>query len=283
MRHWGILCAALAVASIPACAQQVEGRFERTLNVSGAVDLDVVTDSGGIVVKQGQAASVQVRATLKSQRNISRADAERRIRALEADPPVQQSGNVVRIGHVRDKDLLRGISMRLEILTPAETKLRARADSGGITVAGIGGPLDCQTDSGGIEASDIGSDVHATADSGGIRIANVRGKVVARADSGGIQAMSIGGAVDVSTDSGGVKISQSSPGPIRVRADSGGADVKLAPGSGYDVTAVSGSGRISVPEMTVRGSFSRGRAEGKVRGGGPLVDVQVDSGHVTIE
>jgi hypothetical protein len=268
-----------------AVAQQPEGQFERTLNVSGPVELDATTDSGGISVKPGPAGSVQIRATLKGQRggNWNMDDVARRIRELEANPPVEQTGNRIRVGHVREPDILRGVSMRLEILTPPQTTLHATADSGGIRVEGISGPVDCETDSGGIHATGINGDVKASVDSGGVHVANVRGSVWARADSGGIEASDVSGAVDAETDSGGIRISQSTPAPIRAHADSGGATVKLAPSGGYDVVLASGSGRVVAPEMTVRGTFSRQRVEGKVRGGGPLVDVKVDSGNVDVQ
>jgi hypothetical protein len=271
--------AALALAA----ADQVTGQFERTLRVSGPVELDVMTDSGGIHVRQGGSGAVSVTAILKSQRHTDWAAAERRIRALEANPPIEQSGNVIRIGRVRDPDLLRGISMRLEIVTPEATRLKATADSGGVHVAGIHGPIECQTDSGGIEATNIGADVRASVDSGGIRLSDIRGSVTATADSGGIQAFNVAGAVEAQTDSGGIRVSQTVAAPIRVRADSGGANIKLAPNGGYDVDAGSDSGRVAVPEMTVRGTFSKRHVQGKVRGGGPLVDVKVDSGQVVIE
>ena len=38
---------------------------------------------------------------------------EARIRELERNPPVEKNGNQVRIGYVRDRDLLKGVSMRL--------------------------------------------------------------------------------------------------------------------------------------------------------------------------
>ena len=44
-----------------------EGKFERTLSVAGALDLDVQTDSGGIVVTAGAAGTIQVRGILKAQ------------------------------------------------------------------------------------------------------------------------------------------------------------------------------------------------------------------------
>jgi hypothetical protein len=161
-------------------------------------------------------------------------------------------------------------------------QLRARADSGGIDVQGIHGPIDCQTDSGGVRVTDIGADVRAKTDSGGIHIRKVNGEVRAHADSGGIEALEVRGRVEAETDSGGIRISQTQPASIHARADSGGADIALANAAGYDITARSESGRITAPDITPTGKQSRGVLDGRLRGGGPLVDVRVDSGSVTI-
>ena len=263
-------------------AQQIERTFERTLSVSGPVYLDASTDSGGIEITAGPPGAVRIHGTLKAQnRWFGSGDVEERIRQLERNPPVYKNGSTVRVG-VTDKSLLRGISMRLVIDAPAASQVRARADSGGIRVEGMKAPVDCKTDSGGIRARDIDGEVRAEADSGGIHIHGAKGPVYARADSGGIEALDIGGAIDVKTDSGGIQLSQTAAAPIHARADSGGATVRLASSGGYNIKVHSGSGRISVPEMATRGSVSRHEAEGKVRGGGALVDIQVDSGTIEV-
>jgi Putative adhesin len=261
-----------------------QGSFEKTLTVSGPVDLDVVTDSGGITVTPGPAGSVHVHAILRAQHGwFDFNDAEAHIRELERNPPIEQTGNRLRIGYVHGRDLLRGVSMRLEISTPPGTQLRARADSGGIHAGGIQGPVDCHTDSGGIEVRDVASEVRASADSGGIRLGHIGGPVTVHVDSGGIDAIDIAGGIDAQADSGSIRLVQTKPAPIRAKADSGGITVRLAPGAGYDVSAGAESGNISVPEMTVRSEFSRHHVDGKVRGGGPLVHVRVDSGGIRIE
>ena len=58
--------------------------------------------------------------------------------------------------------------------------------------------------------------------------------------------------------------------------------VTLARAGGYDIRAHAGSGRITAPDVTVSGTISRHEVNGKLRGGGPLVDVQADSGHIDI-
>lgn len=271
------------LAAAAACAQVPEGRFERTLRVSGPVRLDLITDSGGISVAPGPPGTVQIRGILKGRRGADAGEIERRIRTLEQNPPIEQTGNTIRAGYVENRELLRGVSMRLEVLAPPDSSLVARTDSGGIRVEGIQGPVDAEADSGGIAATGIGSEVRAVTDSGGIEIRGVSGPVFARADSGGIEALEVGGAIDVEADSGGVSVSQTTPAPVRVEVDSGGATVRLAPNGGYNVVASSDSGRITVPRITVRGTMSRNRVEGTIRGGGPPVEIEVDSGNVHIE
>jgi len=247
------------------CVAQSEKTFERTLNVNGPVRLELNTYSGGIVVTPGPAGSVHVRGILKAQKgNWFAGNVEEKINRLVANPPIAQTGNNVRVGQVKEKDLLRGVSMRLEITAPAASEVKAKADSGGIKVDGINGPVDAQTDS------------------GGIRVSRAAANVYARADSGGIEISDSGAAVDVATDSGGIRISQTKPAAIMARADSGGVTVRLAPGSGYEIRAEADSGRVSTPGMTVRGTMSNHRKEGKVGNGGPLVDIKVDSGGIDI-
>ena len=269
--------------AVTACAvQSAERTFERTFPVSGTVALDVNTDAGGILVRTGAPGTVRVRGTLKRQWSLLGGfDVDDRIRQLEANPPIEANGDTIRVA-VRDKSLLRGISMRLEIDTPTQTGLRARTDSGGIEVHGIQGPIDCQTDSGGVRATEIGGDVHVKTDSGGIHIRKASGEVHAHADSGGIEAMEVAGRVEAETDSGGIRISQTQPASIHARADSGGADIALAPNGGYYITARSANGRVHADKVTLAREPSRGALDGKLRAGGPLVDVRVDSGSVSI-
>jgi len=276
------LCVLFATVAAICFAQPPAGSFERTFTVSGVVELDLNTDSGGISVVPGPSGTVRVRGILKANRSRSRqGDVERRLRELEAHPPIAQNGNSISVV-VRDPQMLRDISMRLEVQAPQDSRLRARADSGGIEVRGIKGPIDCETDSGGIHANDIDGEVRARADSGGIHIRNVSGPVYAHADSGGIDALQVAGSVEAMVDSGGIRIAQTKAAAIKAQADSGGADITLASTGGYELKAHSDSGGITVSELTISGTNSRRHVAGKVRGGGPMVDVHTDSGRISI-
>src|ERR1035441_5221775 len=193
---------ALFAIAVGLChGQRSEGTFDRTLSVTGFVDLDLTTDAGGIHVTPGPPGTVRIHGILKAGNNwFTLGDVENHIPEMDGRPPIEQNGNSIRVA-VRSKSLLRGISMRLEVEAPSDSRLRAHADSGGIDVRGIKGPVECHTESGGIQASEIGGEVRATADSGGIHVRRVRGPVYARTDSGGIEALEIAGSVDAGADS----------------------------------------------------------------------------------
>ena len=59
LKSFGLLLMILALGSLPLCASAT-GHFERTLQVSGAVDLDVTSGSGDITVHTGGSGSVYV-------------------------------------------------------------------------------------------------------------------------------------------------------------------------------------------------------------------------------
>jgi Putative adhesin len=284
MRNILALGATLVALGAPlSFAVEAESSFDRSLSVSGPVELEVQTDSGGIKIVPGHSGSVHVHAILKAQNGwFGAGDVERRIQELVRNPPIEQNGNRVRIGYA-EHNLLRNISMRLEIETPTETKVSAHADSGGIRVSGVHGRVDCKTDSGGVDIADVPAEVHAAADSGGVHIRNVRGAVYAHVDSGGISAENISGPVEAHADSGHIQISQTTAAPVNAKADSGGISVALAHGAGYDISAESGSGGIAVRELNASTQITKHHVEGKVNGGGPLVSVQVDSGGISIE
>jgi len=64
MKHLFLTIAALALAAVPALA--TEATFERTLTVSGHVELTVATGSGNIHVTRGSGSQVHIFGRVKS-------------------------------------------------------------------------------------------------------------------------------------------------------------------------------------------------------------------------
>jgi len=263
--------------------EPIEGSFERTCPVTGAVTLDVAVDSGFVRVIAGDPNIVRIRGILRARRWLfDWGSAAERIRQLEASPPVDQRGNTIRVGDVADRWLLRGIALFLEISAPPGTALRALGDSGDIRVEGIQGPVDCETDSGEIEVSGIGSDVSVSTDSGAIRIRRIKGRVRATTDHGDIDASETAGPIEASSDHGEMRLAQTLPAPIHAESDHGGISIKLAPEAGYNVSVRTDHGTITVPNMELRDSPTSQEVNGRIRGGGPVVDIETDHGDIDI-
>jgi hypothetical protein len=200
----------------------------------------VTTGSGSIQVHTGNSNQVQVTGHIKATEWFG--DAEGKVKRLEDNPPVQQSGNDIRVGHIDDPDLRHNISISYEIAVPAETQLRAHSGSGNQSVEGISGPLQVDTGSGELKISDIGAHVQADTGSGRIVIDRVKGDVHAKAGSGSIRATEIAGGFEADTGSGHISLQQSAPGSVRAETGSGGVELHDVRGS---LAAKAGSGNDS--------------------------------------
>ena len=106
---------AATMASRPALASD-DGHFDRTLTVSGAVDLDVQTGSGEITVRTGDSSKVEIHGRIHANHGWFGADAEQRIHELEANPPIEQNGNTIRVGHIENHDGKNNISISLSLI-----------------------------------------------------------------------------------------------------------------------------------------------------------------------
>jgi DUF4097 and DUF4098 domain-containing protein YvlB len=309
--------AAIAILlCLPAAA--AEGSFDRTLQVNGSVRLEVTTGSGSIDVRIGSGNQVRVTGHIKSTDWFG--NAEDRVKRIEANPPIQQSGNDIRIGHIEDWDLMHNISISYELTIPAETELRSHTGSGNQTIQGVHGTTEVSSGSGGLRISDIGSHLRAETGSGDITIDRVQGAVRTRAGSGTIRATAIAGGFDANTGSGRISLEQSAPGSVRVDTGSGGMELKgikgsldaragsggievegepsgpwtvhtgsgtvrlqLPSGAAFDLDARTSSGSLDVNQpVTVQGSLGKKHIQGKVRGGGVPVDVETGSGNIEI-
>src|SRR5207245_9787032 len=138
-------------------------------------------------------------------RHSDRAEAEAKVRGLEATPHSEQNGNVVRIGLIEDEDLRRNVSISYELVVPAETRLRSETGSGSQTIDGIRGPLEASAGSGGLKISNIGAEAHASTGSGGIELDTIQGNVHASTGSGHIGGTRIARGGNATTGGGKVQ------------------------------------------------------------------------------
>ena len=276
MKHaWTVVVAGMALATLPALA--AEANFERNLTVNGRVELAVATGSGHIHLTHGSSTQVHISGHVKSNWGAN----EDRVREIAANPPIEQTGNIIRIG--KNHENYRNISIDYDIEAPTDAFLEASSGSGDITDEGVGANAKINTGSGSIHASGLHGGFRVETGSGNIYAEQTgEGDVRAQTGSGNIELKEIHGALHAGTGSGDIKISGSPAGDWKLGTGSG--SIEFWPGNaGFILDASTGSGSVhSDHEMTVQGSFDRHHVTGKIGGGGPTVRIETGSGDVRI-
>ena len=318
-----LLSAALAAGVAPARGLAAEGSFERTLKVTGPVELEVTTGSGHINVSARDTSAVRIHATIRSSSgwHLSNGDAESKVRYLESNPPIEQSGNFIRVGHISDHSLTRNITINYDVEVPRDTRLRSESGSGSLEIEGIRGPVRAATGSGNLKIEDISDELHAESGSGGVEIREVKGHVYASTGSGSIHAAGVGGGFVAKTGSGDIRLEQTSPGDGKVESGSGTVElrglsgalrvqtgsgsitadgdprgewnletgsgnvtVRLPAGAAFRLDAHTSSGRISTQHtITTQGTMRRGELHGQVGQGGFRMELGTGSGNIQID
>ena len=109
-----VITSATLLIPASAHAQRADGTFERILTVAERPEIDIESGSGGIEVREGGTGRVEVRGQIRAWDWAlwrGRYSPEERIKRLQANPPVTQAGNVVRIGRIDDDDIRKGVSV----------------------------------------------------------------------------------------------------------------------------------------------------------------------------
>jgi DUF4097 and DUF4098 domain-containing protein YvlB len=275
MKHFLAATAALALASAPALAS--EATFERNLSVNGRVELSVATGSGNIRLTHGSGNLVHVFGRVKAGWGGS----EEQVREIAAHPPIEQTGNIIRIG-ARHQNL-RNISIDYEIEAPADAYLVADCGAGNVDDDGVGKDAKLNTGSGNIHATGLHGGFTVGAASGSIYAEQTgQGDVKAETGSGKIELRNLRGGLRAETGSGSIKVGGTPTAPWRLETGAGNVEF-WAGDAALTLDAQAGSGSIHIDrEMVTQGKSDRRHVTGKLNGGGPMVRIETGSGEIRV-
>jgi hypothetical protein len=296
------------------------GTFDRSFNVTGPVTLNVDNSSGSVNIRRGGSDKVEIHARLRSSNWFG--DSEAQAKKILEKPPVEQSGNVIRISRPEPHEWFNHVSINYEITVPEETTVASSTGSGSQTVASVKGPVAVKSGSGSVTVTDIGAQTEATTGSGSITLQSVNGPAKAQTGSGSVHADGIAGAFRVRTGSGGIDVRQSSPGDVdaetgsghitienitggvtahagsgsikvdgrptsewNVHSGSGSIDLRVPGDQGLDLYARTSSGSVNVdsPITLEGGQINKHEVRGKIRGGGTRLEATTGSGTIHIQ
>ena len=316
-----LVVAACATLLLAGCRAQpsAEGTFDKTFTVNGPVRIELTNGSGDSHVSTGTAGEVRVHGEIQAHRWSERGSQER-VHELEANPPVSQEGNLIRIGGSGSRNS--GASIDYTIVVPADAEIHAATGSGDVEVDGIKGPANFTSGSGAITATNISADVQALTGSGEIHLSLVQGQVQATTGSGDItldgvhdQARLHSGsgdmeinnpadAVEASTGSGDISIKGASA-DLRLRTASGDVTIEgnpagsnywdihtssgdvvlqVSPSASFRLMARSNSGDIdaAIP-IVMEGTTQKHELRARLGDGKARVEVQTSSGSVSLK
>ena len=240
------------------------GSFDRTLSVSGPIRVEVNGASGDVTISGGGSGKVHIHAEARSS-GFGLDSPEKRINEIVNNPPIDQHGDVIRIG--QDLRHFRGVSISYVIEVPRDTEVSSSVLSGTQSISNVRGPLKVDSASGSIHvdhidkqsqlstlsgsifASNINDDLHANSASGSVVASNIKGDVRISAISGSTQIKKPGGRVEASTANGTVDV-QGAKKDVRAHAISGQVVVQGDPetNSYWDLKTTSGLVQLGVPK-----------------------------------
>ena len=316
----GLVLILMGFATLPLRAAADTGSFDRTLQVSGTVDLDVTSGSGNITVHTGGGNSVHVAAKIRARDSWFGYSAAEKIKKLQDHPPIEQFGNTIHIGRIEDRELQQNVSIDYDLTVPPQTKLTSQTGSGDQSISGVQLPLTARTGSGNITIDNVSGAVRVRSGSGDLKISSVKGALDAQTGSGQIHGRGIAGEVSANAGSGDVDVELTAAGSVRVgtgsgtvrlrgvkgglRVDTGSGDIhvegeptgdwRVGAGSGqidlkvpsqssFNLDARTSSGRLNVNHpLTMQGSASKNHLQGKVGNGGVLLDLHTGSGDIDV-
>ncbi len=306
----GIALVVLLASSAAFAVHAPDATFDRTLQVSGPVDLEVLTRSGDVTVRAGSSGSVVIHGKVFVSDHwdvfgVSVGSGSRKAAAdqVAQNPPIRQDGNSVHIDYVN----VHNISVDYEITVPADTTIRSHTGSGDQLIEGTRGNAEVETGSGDVKLNNLTGELRVHTGSGDVRAHEISGAVRGGTGSGDVELEENGqGDVDLHTGSGNMTVrgvqggfrGETGSGDITVEGSmtstwdahtgSGNVRVKLPENAAFDADISTSSGTLDVNspvEMTVQGRVEETHRQirGKVRGGGPLLTVRTGSGDIQID
>jgi len=262
------------------------GAFDKSLDVSGPLHLELANVSGDVSITGAADGKVHVHGEVRAS-GMGFGNPQERVNQIVANPPIELKGDTLRIG--REVSRVHNVSISYSVEVPRNSEVVTSSVSGSVSVRNVRGPLQAESVSGSIHAEDIGNDarlsttsgsveaencaddVRASSVSGSVDVVNAKGDVLAHSVSGNVTVRSPGGRVDSNSSSGSVEI-RGANNDVKAHTASGRVDIGGNPsGNSYwDLKTMSGGINISVP-VDANFHLSSNAVSGQIRTQIPIV------------
>jgi DUF4097 and DUF4098 domain-containing protein YvlB len=292
---------ALALVLIATSAVHAED-FNRTLHTSATPHLSVSTGSGYIHLSRGSGDEIRIIGHVHQGTSWFGGDSSDRVHRIVSNPPIEQAGDTITIGHTNDRDLYRNIGIDYDITLPSQSSVEANSGSGDIRAEALQGSLTAHTGSGDIQVQDTTGSLRLDTGSGSLRAHNIHGNSSLRTGSGDIELQQngpgdtradtgsgsirihgISGALNAITGSGDIEVEGKITSDWNASTGSGSLRFSVGNDAHFNLDASTGSGSIHTSQsIASSGTANSHHLYGTANGGGPSLHLRTGSGDIQI-
>lgn len=272
--------------------------FEKSFPMQPGGRLTVENFNGSIEVSAWDENSVRISGT-------KFAPTQQLLDAIRID--MTASGDSLRVRTVRPTERRGNMGATYVIRVPRKTGLeRLESSNGSIRVEDVEGNARLKTSNGSVRVTGLKGSVEAQTSNGSIELLGHGGGAVLQTSNGSVRADGVRGTFQATTSNGKIaaRLIESDPKrPIKVSSSNGSVDLTIEKLSGNDVYAHTSNSSITLrlpakvgarihartSNSTVQSDFdvaggrvSKGRLEGEVGGGGPVIDLVSSNGPIRL-
>lgn len=267
MKKSFILALVFTLVAVVVQAQKNEYSFKETYPVSSSPEVSLYTADGNIEVYPSKNNKVEVYYIARRRNKLlklSKAELEKKFEFI-----VNHSKNKLEIKIKGRKRVHIGfinnpINVHLEVYTPTKTSCNLRSSDGDIVLEGLSGDQQLRT-----------SD-------GDIMFARIKGDITGKTSDGNITFNNVSGSLDIASSDGDIKgnvVKLKSS--LKIKTSDGNIRVAIPKKQGLDLDIRGESLRIPLENFS--GKSTNKRINGKLNGGGKLVQMRTSDGRITIE
>jgi len=258
-------------------AAQAE-EITKTYPVNARPKVRVETDDGSIRVSTGDIKQVEIRVEYSGYKLD---------RDLQVSPA--QNGDTVEIAVKTHGSFfswgVRHASLRVEIHMPREADLTARSGDGSIEADSINGTVDLTARDGHITVQGAKGNIRLHTGDGHIEARNLDGQVDASSGDGHINLEGRFDSLKIKTGDGSVTARAGGGSRVSsawsINTGDGSVDLEIPGDLHANIEASTHDGHISLGlPITVEGTFSSSRIQGKLNGGGQTVTIRTGDGSI---
>jgi DUF4097 and DUF4098 domain-containing protein YvlB len=251
----------------------------RAFSVSGHARVRVETDDGAVRVTTGDIKQVEVRVVYSGYK----LDRDLRVN-------MEQNGDSVEVSAKTSGGSffnwgVRHASLRVEVHMPREADLSVRAGDGSVEADSVNGNVDVTTGDGSITVQGAKGNIRFHTGDGHIEARGLDGQVDASSGDGHINLEGRFDSLNIKTGDGSVS-ARARPGSRvqsswTIHTGDGSVDLEIPGDLQANIDASTHDGHISLGlPITVEGTFSSSKIQGKLNGGGPPLTIRTGDGSI---